>query len=371
MPLRGEAARKTYTRHAEIACSVWLAYHEILGENCVQKTYAPAGREDAIAFAEPRLLNELDHPHITPLREAQFDPERPGHVTIVMRVYKGSSIHAAMETGAHRFSVGAVIGILQNVADALVYLHCMKNYVHRDIKPKNILLDEDRRAGFLADFGSAAVFDGAMRTAAAVRTTALYQAPEAGRTGRVGPPADVYAAGLTAFEMLNGLFPYSLLDAAEIDKRVNQGRRALPDRMLAPAAFAPHVPDTLRQLVRRTIDADANRRPAAGALLRDLRALKCIDWRHETGGGLDGEWTGRWPPRRRTEQQIELSVTSAVLRSGADRGRRRMNGRYRSATSGGWRTTGVVPITVNAQDAAAVSAFFSAVDAHVARRWPA
>jgi serine/threonine protein kinase len=371
MPLYGEADRKTYTRHVQIAQGIWLAYHEILGDSFVQKAYEPAGREDAIAFAEPRLLYELEHPYITPLREAQFDPQRRGHVTIVMPVYMGGSIHAALEADDHRFSVGTGIGILQNAADALVYLHATKGYVHRDIKPKNVLLDMDRREGYLADFGSAAVLDSAAGTAAAVRTTAIYQAPEAARTGRVGPSADIYALGLTAFEMFNGLFPYGRLDAAEVDKRVNQGRRALPDRMLAPAAFSPHVPRTLRYLIRRMIDAGPGPRPTAPELLRQLRALTCIDWRHDVGNGIDGEWSGRWPPRRRAEQQTELCVTSAVLQSGADRGRRRLTARYRSATSGGWRTVGIGPRTVEAQDAAAVSAFFDAVDAHVAKRWPA
>lgn len=371
MPLHGEAERKTYTRHMEIAKGVWVAYHEILGDTFVQKAYEPAGREDAIAFAEPRLLNELEHPHITPLREAQFDPHRRGHVTIVMPVYAGGSIHAAMEADGHRFSIGTGIGILQDVADALVYLHVTKGYIHRDIKPKNVLLDRGRKTGYLADFGSAAVLDAATGTAAAVRTTAIYQAPEAARTGRVGPSADVYALGLTAFEMFNGLFPYGLLDAAQIDRRVNQGYRALPERMLTTAAFSPHVPIALRQLIRRMIDVDPARRPTAAQLLRELRALKCIDWHHEIGNDLDGEWSGRWPPRRRAELQTELSMASVLLRSGTDRGRRRLTARYRSATSGGWRTVGIGPTTVGAQDAAAVSAFFNAVDAHIANRWPA
>ena len=56
----------------------------------VQKTYEPAGREDAIAFVEPRLPNELDHPHITPLRDAQFDSDRSGCVTMVMRIYEAA-----------------------------------------------------------------------------------------------------------------------------------------------------------------------------------------------------------------------------------------------------------------------------------------
>ena len=119
------------------------------------------------------------------------------------------------------------------------------------------------------------------------------------------------------------------------------------------------------------IDVDPDRRPTAGELLRALRALKCIDWRHDVGDGVDGQWSGRWPPRRRIDDQIGLRVMSAVLQSGSNRGRRRLTAHYRSTTSAGWRTVGVAPQTVAAQDAAAVSAFFNAVDAHVASRWPA
>lgn len=370
MPLHGEAAQKTYSITDVVARGVWISYHAILGEHCIQKTYEPPGREDAIAFAEPRLLNELDHPHITPLREAQFDPDRCGHVTIVMRLYEGGSIYSALDAD-HRFSISNVIVLMQHVAEALAYLHTTKRYVHRDIKPKNILLDRDRRVAYLADFGSAAVLDDDLENAKAARTTPLYQAPEAASTGRVGPPADIYALGLTAFEMLNGLFPYSDLDPAEIDRRVNRGRRAMPERMLAAGEFAPHVPQSLCRLVRRMIDVDPSHRPSAGDVLRQLRDLKCVDWRHSTGDGLDGEWSGRWPPRRRPNDQIQIRLTSAILRAGTNRGQRRLNADYLSRTSSGWRTVGVAPRTVNAQDAAAVSAFFSAVDAHLASRWPA
>ena len=60
--------------------------------------------------------------------------------------------------------------------------------MHRDVKPKNILLSADRKVGYLADFGSAVALDAGVESAAAVRTTALYQAPEAARTGRMALP---------------------------------------------------------------------------------------------------------------------------------------------------------------------------------------
>jgi serine/threonine protein kinase len=287
-----------------------------------------------------------------------------------MRVYEGGSVHAAVDTAGHRFSVGEAIGILGDVGEALAYLHMTKRYVHRDVKPKNVLLDGDRRTGYLSDFGSAAVLD-ETGTANMIVTTAIYQAPEAGATGRLGPPADIYALGLTGFEMLNGLFPYTSLDGAVVSRRINTRQRALPERMLAPAAFAPHVPKPVVQLIRQMIKVDPVTRPTASELVRSLRRLKVIDWAHAVGDGLDGEWAGRWPPRRRAEDQIALRVTSTILQGGRDRGQRRLSADYRTASSGGWRTVGVEDVRVDAHDAAAVSTFFKTVDAQVARRWPA
>jgi eukaryotic-like serine/threonine-protein kinase len=334
MAIRGEARQKTYRGFQAIAKGIVVAHHEILGENCIQKTYEPAGRDDAIAFAEPRLLNELDHRYITPIREAQYDPDRPGCVTIVMRVYDGGSIYDTITKTGYRFSTGTAMTVIQHTAEALAYLHGEKGYVHRDVKPKNILLDGDRTTAFLADFGSAARLDPDTRTAALVSTTALYQAPEGSRTGRIGPAADVYAVGLTAFETLNGLFPYETLDPGALDARINRGQRALPERMLAPSAFAPHVPDALRTLVRQSYQADPAKRPTAAELVRRLRDLKCVDWLHADGAGVDGEWTGWWPPGRRSDKQIELRLTSKVLAGGAHRGWRRLTADYKSANTG-------------------------------------
>jgi serine/threonine protein kinase len=133
MAIRGEARQKTYRGFQAIAKGIVVAHHEILGENCIQKTYEPAGRDDAIAFAEPRLLNELDHRYITPIREAQYDPDRPGCVTIVMRVYDGGSIYDTITKTGYRFSTGTAMTVIQHTAEALAYLHGEKGYVYRDV----------------------------------------------------------------------------------------------------------------------------------------------------------------------------------------------------------------------------------------------
>jgi len=113
--------------------------------------------------------------------------------------------------------------------------------------------------------------DSSSRTTAAVRTTALYQPPEAALVGRLGPNSDIYCLGLTTFELVNGLLPYASLDAAEVDRRINQGKRALPDRMLQPQVFAPHVPNRLVRPIRKTVEtASGHRIQTASELARKL-----------------------------------------------------------------------------------------------------
>ena len=78
-PLRGERADKpTYQILNRLGDGrgddVFLAHHEIFNGKCVQKTVHMHGLEDALASNEPAFLNQLEHPRIVPVREAQWDP---------------------------------------------------------------------------------------------------------------------------------------------------------------------------------------------------------------------------------------------------------------------------------------------------------
>ena len=89
------------------------------------------------------------------------------------------------------------------LAAALAHVHA-GGFVHRDVKPANILLDHGREPR-LADFGIARALDGTVATATgAVAGTAAYLAPEQVRGETVGPAADVYALGLVLIEARTG-----------------------------------------------------------------------------------------------------------------------------------------------------------------------
>ena len=97
----------------------------------------------------------------------------------------------------------------------LAHVHA-RGFVHRDVKPANILLDHGREPR-LADFGIARALDGTVATATgAVAGTAAYLAPEQVRGETVGPPADVYALGLVLIEARTGRreYPGAMVESA-------------------------------------------------------------------------------------------------------------------------------------------------------------
>jgi len=370
MPLRGEAQRPTYINLEQIRGGSQLLHrceHAVLGSECVQKTVPISS--GSVAFFEPRLLEELDHPHITPVREAQIDPAYPDYVTFVMPWYAGGSVAQALVED-RRFSLGNIVTVARNVLDALEYLHTRKGYVHRDVKPANILMNEDRRTGYLSDLGLAAALDRGVGTAPAVQSTFEYMAPECASTLRHGVEADIYGLGMTLFEMFNGRLRWEDFDRSKVERRVmKQERRALPDSAYAPSTFAPHVPDALVAIVRRAIDTRPSHRHASAAeLLRALNGVKFIDWCHVGGEGIDGRWEGTWPPHLHTGDRDRYRVDSREMERGPSRGKRRLSAFYCKAGALDWRRIGIADRDIDADEASAVRAFFRDVAANAAHR---
>ena len=99
--------------------------------------------------SEARLVAQLEHPHLVPLYDYWRDPEG---AYLVMRWLRGGSLQRALERGPWNLEPAA--RVLSQVAGALAYAH-RQGVVHRDVKPGNVLLDEDGNA-YLSDFGFAA-----------------------------------------------------------------------------------------------------------------------------------------------------------------------------------------------------------------------
>jgi eukaryotic-like serine/threonine-protein kinase len=271
---------------------LWM--NEVLGIKVVSKTIDTFGLAGGIAKSEPRFLASLRHDQLVRIWEAQFatdlDPTLKA-VTFTTTFHEGRSVATALEQG-HQFSVADAVRIAADVLDALAYMHEDHRLLHRDVKPGNVMLDGDRRRGFLGDLGSAAELDESGTTPASGCTLA-YRPPEY-RHGTMTVQADLYGVGLLLLEMLNDPVPWDQQEGDVMEARLDAGRRALINRHYDPA---PWVPPKVARMVRKLSAPDPAERPTSAAeALRDLGNATCVDWRRTDGNGLVGTWEGTYPP---------------------------------------------------------------------------
>lgn len=201
--------------------AVYKAYQTTIGRDVAIKVILPdrASHPDFIRRfeGEAQMVARLEHPHIVPLYDYWRDPDG---AYLVMRWLRGGSLRDALANGAYDLQSAA--RLLDQIAGALTLAH-RSGVIHRDIKPGNILLDEDGNA-YLTDFGIAkdlSVADGATAEDA-ILGSLDYISPEQARSAPVSPRTDIYSLGVTLYEMLTGQHPFVGLSAVErLYKHIN------------------------------------------------------------------------------------------------------------------------------------------------------
>ena len=182
---------------------VYRAYQPSVGREVAVKVIRPefVNRAEFVRRfeAEAHLVALLEHPHIVPLYDYWRDPDG---AYLVTRWLRGGSLREALDRGPwNPEPAGRLIG---QVGAALSYAH-RRGVVHRDVKPANVLLDEDGN-GYLGDFGIASrLTEDNERTP--VSSSPAYLAPEELRGEPLSPRSDIYSLGLLTFELLSGTRP--------------------------------------------------------------------------------------------------------------------------------------------------------------------
>lgn len=207
--------------------AVYRAYQSTVGREVAIKFILP-GHANEPEFirrfeAEAQLIARLEHPYIVPLYDFWREPEG---AYLVMRWLRGGSLHDLLsQQGA--MGLEDTVSMLEQLSQALHTAHRGK-VIHRDIKPGNILLDEDGNA-YLADFGIAKdhALTEAVTNPDAVIGSPDYLAPEQARSEAVTPQTDIYSMGVVIYEMLSGEHPFPNLSPIErLYKHLNE---PLPD----------------------------------------------------------------------------------------------------------------------------------------------
>ena len=241
---------------------VYRVYAPQLGaERALKLTLERADSTAMTRFqAEARTLARLDHPHLVRVHElAQWGP----YPYFVQSFVRGRSL-ADLLAQERSLAPERALALLEPVARALAHAHAA-GVVHRDVKPANLLLDEQGLA-YLGDFGVARdheVRERLTRTGELIGTAA-YMAPEqAGGEGPVGPAADVFALGLVLYECLTGSNPF---------------RRSGPVQTISALLMeeAPPLPSALgglNALLGEVLAKDPARRPSAADLAQRLKEL--------------------------------------------------------------------------------------------------
>jgi len=212
---------------------------------------------------ESRLAASLDHPNVVPIYEAG---EADGRLFIAMRYVDGTDLKALLRReGA--LAPERAVAIAAQIADALDAAHG-KGLVHRDVKPSNILLDQQggREHAYLADFGLTQSVSDAGPTDGQLMGTVDYVAPEQIRGEQVDGRADVYALGCLLFETLTGTLPFSgASDVAVVYAHLEQEPPRASERR-------PGIPPALDDVLARAMAKDpGDRQPSCRTLVIETR----------------------------------------------------------------------------------------------------
>ncbi len=172
---------------------------------------ASTDKLDAEALArfsrEAYLMARFRHPNIVSLYAVE--PIGQGRVGIVMEYVRGQSLARLLSSGK-RLPLEACTRIVRDLGKALAHAHA-HGVVHRDVKPQNVLVEDESGAAKLADFGIAKVTtDTADVTATgAALGTPAYMSPEQIDGAPLDGRSDIYSLGVLAWEMVTGQRPWA------------------------------------------------------------------------------------------------------------------------------------------------------------------
>ena len=201
---------------------------------------------------EGELLKRLDHqalPHVYSV----FEHKKLQRMYMLMDYIQGRNLaDLCQEQPEQRFAFPMILTLLAPIVDALIYLHSQDPpIVHRDIKPRNIIVSAEGHETMLVDFGAAKEYDTEATTTIIRQVTSGYAAPEQYMSG-TNPRSDIYGLGATLYALLSGQTPPDALVRATR----SQGADPLKSANLITSA----VPIAAAQIIQRAMSLSSDDR---------------------------------------------------------------------------------------------------------------
>jgi serine/threonine protein kinase len=194
-----------------------------------------------------------------------------GEPYLVMELIDGMGLNFLIETGSPSLK-GQRVNYLCQLADALEYLHGQR-YLHRDICPRNVMVTKEGVVK-LIDFGLTVPYTEVFCRPGNRTGTPDYLAPELIARRRTDHRVDLFALGVTAYEMFTGGLPW---EKARGSMEVLRKHLAIPGR--DPRELRPDLDKPTTELLQKSIERNAEQRFQTAAAFRDaLKALPKQDW---------------------------------------------------------------------------------------------
>ncbi len=197
---------------------------------------------------EVQTIANLQHPRVLPVYDfGKFDDV----LYIVMAYMAGGTLEAVIS--ADKLSTAKLMRYTRQIAEGLDYAH-RYGIIHRDLKPGNMLLDAENNL-HLSDFGIAHISKSTTAlTGSSVVGTPSYMAPEMFEGGKLTTATDIYALGITIYEMLAGVRPF----VGETPAQVMLGHltQAIPN----VRTVRPELPEAIEYVVQKSLAKDPRQR---------------------------------------------------------------------------------------------------------------
>ena len=200
---------------------------------------------------EIKLLRTLQHPNIVPILDFG---EQDEHSYIVMPFYTKGTVQDRLNHGALTPREGA--RLMDQVSAALDHAH-RQGIVHRDVKPSNILLDDEGNA-MLSDFGFAQVQDASLSlTGSALIGTPAYMSPEQCRGDPIDARSDQYSLGVILHQMTTGRLPF------DADTPMGLVVKHINSPLTPPRMISPNLPEGVEAVLIKSMAKDPGQRFAS------------------------------------------------------------------------------------------------------------
>lgn len=241
---------------------VWEVVESVSGRHLAMKLLLPEAARDSdhkrLLFHEAEVGLKLAHPNVIKIVAVSKDKD-PKNFWFTMEYFPAGSMKQRIVNKQTDFIKEHVQRVFKQMATALAYMHG-SGWVHRDIKPDNMLVNSAGEAK-LIDFaisqriGKDSFFAKLFRRKGKVSGTRSYMSPEQIRGETLDPRADVYSFGATMYEIVTGRPPFRGASSQDLLNK------HLFEKVLPPLAYTPELTDDFSNLIVRMLAKRREDRP--------------------------------------------------------------------------------------------------------------